>query len=117
MLQNRIGQEQTIEYSFQINKLNGAEPYFLEVSPLRDAADKIEMIFIAAMVLIIDPNNPSAISLEPLKTLFNLTSDELNVAGLLLQGNTLMNVSEIKWVAIDTAKLKLKLYMQNGGAK
>ena len=75
------------------------------------------MIFIAAMVLIIDPNNPSAISLEPLKTLFNLTSDELNVAGLLLQGNTLMNVSEIKWVAIDTAKLKLKLYMQNGGAK
>ena len=89
----------------------------MEVSPLRDAADKIEMIFIAAMVLIIDPNNPSAISLEPLKTLFNLTSDELNVAGLLLQGNTLMNVSEIKWVAIDTAKLKLKLYMQNGGAK
>ena len=89
----------------------------MEVSPLRDAADEIEVIFIAAMVLIIDPNNPSAISLEPLKTLFNLTSDELNVAGLLLQGNKLMNVSEIKWVAIDTAKLKLKLYMQNGGAK
>ena len=89
----------------------------MEVSPLRDAADEIEVIFIAAMVLIIDPNNPPTISLEPLKTLFNLTSDELNVAGLLLQGNKLMNVSEIKWVAIDTAKLKLKLYMQNGGAK
>ena len=88
----------------------------MEVSHLRGAADEIEVIFIAAMVLIIDPNNPPTISLELLKTLFNLTSAKLNVAGLLLQGNTLMNVSEIKWVDIDTAKLKLKLYMQNGGA-
>ena len=89
----------------------------MEVSHLRGAADEIEVIFFAAMVLIIDPNNPPTISLELLKTLFNLTSAELNVAGLLLQGNTLINVSEIKWVAIDTVKLKLKLIMQNSGAK
>ena len=82
------------------------------MSPLRDAADEIDVIFIAAMVLIIDSNNPSTISLEPLKTLFNLTSAELNVAGFLLQGNTLMNVSEIRGVAIDTVKLKLKLSMR-----
>ena len=87
----------------------------MEVSPLRDAADEIEVIFIAAMVLIIDPNNPPTISLEPLKTLFNLKSAELNVAGLLMQGNTLMKVSEIKGVAIDTVKLKLKLSMHKRG--
>ena len=85
------------------------------MSHLRGAADEIEVIFIAAMVLIIDPNNPPTISLELLKTLFNLTSAKLNVAGLLLQGNTLMKVSEIKGVAIDTVKLKLKLSMHKRG--
>jgi len=85
------------------------------VSPLRDAADEIDVIFIAAMVLIIDSNNPSTISLEPLKTLFNLTSAELNVAGLLLQGNTLMNVSEIRGVAIDRVKTQAKVVYAKTG--
>ena len=85
------------------------------MSPLRDGAGEIEGIFIGAMVLIIDPNNPPTISLEPLKTLFNLTSAELNVAGLLLQGNTLMNVSEIRGVAIDRVKTQAKVVYAKTG--
>ena len=88
----------------------------MEVSHLRGAADEIEVIFIAAMVLIIDPNNPPTISLEPLKTLFNLKSAELNVAGLLMQGNTLMKVSEIRGEASNPVTTQTKVvYAQTGG--
>ena len=104
-----------IEYSLQINKRTDMEPYFVEISPLRDGAGEIADGFFGAMVLIIDPNKPPLISLEPLKTLFKLTGAELNVAGLLLKGNTLMNVSEIRGVAIDTVKTQAKaVYAKTG---
>jgi hypothetical protein len=57
-----------MEYSFRVNKRTVAEPYFFEVSALRDGAGEIEGIIIGAMVLIIDPNIPPTISLEPLKS-------------------------------------------------
>ncbi|MDB3912718.1 helix-turn-helix transcriptional regulator, partial [Paracoccaceae bacterium] len=71
--------------------------------------------FFGAMVLIIDPNKPPLIPLEPLKTLFKLTGAELNVAGLLLKGNTLIDVSEIRGVAIVTVKTQAKaVYAKTG---
>lgn len=104
-----------IEYSFQINKRTDMKPYFVEISPLRDGAGEIADGFFGVMVLIIDPNKPPLISLEPLKTLFKLTGAELNVAGLLLKGNALMNVSEIRGVAIDTVKTQAKaVYAKTG---
>ena len=109
------GKNMAVEYSFQIKKRTDMEPYFVEISPLRDGASAIADGFFGAMVLIIDPNKPPLISLEPLKTLFKLTGAELNVAGLLLKGNTLMDVSEIRGVAIDTVKTQAKaVYAKTG---
>ena len=109
------GKNMAVEYSFQIKKRTDMEPYFVEISPLRDGASAIADGFFGAMVLIIDPNKPPLISLEPLKTLLKLTGAELNVAGLLLKGNTLMDVSEIRGVAIDTVKTQAKaVYAKTG---
>ena len=106
------GKNMALEYSLQINKRTDMEPYFVEISPLRDGAGEIADGFFGAMVLIIDPNKPP---LEPLKTLFKLTGAELNVAGLLLKGNTLIDVSEIRGVAIVTVKTQAKaVYAKTG---
>ncbi|MBT6534143.1 MAG: helix-turn-helix transcriptional regulator [Marinovum sp.] len=109
------GKNMALEYSLQINKRTDMEPYFVEISPLRDGAGEIADGFFGAMVLIIDPNKPPLIPLEPLKTLFKLTGAELNVAGLLLKGNTLIDVSEIRGVAIVTVKTQAKaVYAKTG---
>jgi DNA-binding CsgD family transcriptional regulator len=76
---------------------------------LQDGAGEIADGFFGAMVLIIDPYKP------PHKTLFKLTGAELSVADLLLKGNTLMNVSEIRGVAIETVKTQAKaVYAKTG---
>ncbi len=91
-----------------VGKRNRTEPYFLEVSPIRDGADELNEDFVGAMVMIIDPENLPRFSTNPVAKIFGLTVAEADVAELLVTGTPLGEIAEIRGVSLETIRTQSK---------
>lgn len=110
------GKNDQREHVISARKRNLGEPYFLEVSPLRDGADELNDGFSGSFILIIDPANPPKLPLRQVATLYKLTPVEADVAEKLISGHTAVEIAEMRNVSIDTIKTQAKNIYSKIGA-
>jgi DNA-binding CsgD family transcriptional regulator len=91
-----------------VRKRNLEEPYLMEVSPLRDGADELNDGFAGALVMVVDPVNPPHLPVKSVTALYGLTQAESDVVELLIAGNTLNNIAEIRGVSPETIRSQSK---------
>lgn len=82
----------------------GKEPIYLEISPVRDTEGELSAGFAGAFVTLIDPNDPPDLLPGPLTVLCGLTSAEHEVSALLLKGNPIDRIAEVRGVSPETIK-------------
>lgn len=95
-----------------VQRTDGGAPFYLELSPLREAGTEFEQAFAGAFVTIIDPDNPPEISPLSLVALCGLTGAEREVAGLLLRGLPIDTIAEMRNVSPETIKTQTRAIYQ-----
>ncbi|MHA7775873.1 helix-turn-helix transcriptional regulator [Roseibium sp. M-1] len=113
-----IGQDPSFEHSLLAPKRDGEDPYLLEISPLRDGDDEMNDSLAAALMLIIDPSDPPALTPDAAARVFSLSPAETAVVSLLLEGKSLPEIAETRSVAVDTIRnqcraIHLKMGVRN----
>jgi DNA-binding CsgD family transcriptional regulator len=110
------GENDSIENSLLADRRSDKEPYFVEISPLRDGGQEIENEFAGAMLLIVDPDDPPKFANNPIKVLYKLTDTETEIASMLFDGKALTQIAEIRSVALDTVKNQCRAIYAKTGA-
>jgi len=105
------------ELTMVIPKRFGDVSYLIEISPLRDVNSEYERSFSGCIITIIDPENPPKLSVEPITELYGFTNAESEVVNLLVSGNTIENIADIRGVAPDTVKNQCKSAYSKSGVK
>ena len=102
--------------SFAVKDENDAAAYVAHVIPISRAAHDIFAKGYALLVLnpINSKTNPSA---DLLRSLFDLTAAEANVARKLAAGETVENVAEDGDVSINTVRTQIRKILEKTGAK
>lgn len=71
------------------------DSYLIEISPLRDGDDELNENLSGAMMTIIDPQDSPKLAIEAAAQLYDLTTAEAAVSGLLIEGKTLPEIADI----------------------
>jgi len=98
-----------------LERPSGARPYLLEVVPLRDSTDELNVGLCGALVVIMDPENTADFDISTFAQLHELTPAEAQVCALLLNGNKAGDIAEIRNTRLSTAKTQIKaIYAKTG---
>ena len=95
---------------------SGADPYLVEVAPLRDK-DEIESQFSGCLVFIIDPSKTDVVSTEGMRALYSLTPSESEVCKLVAQGFATDDIADVRSLTRETVRNYIKQVLQKTGTK
>ena len=96
---------------------DGAVPCLAELSPVHDTDDELGDRFSGAIVTIVDPSRRASIDARGLDLAYGLTSAEVAVAELLLDGMTYARIAEARSVSAETVKSQVGSLLAKTGAK
>jgi DNA-binding CsgD family transcriptional regulator len=98
-----------------VERKSGKRPFMLEFAPLRDATGELEGSFYGAIVLIVDPENQRAVSVDRIAKLFGLTEAEADVCRLMVGAHSSAEIAEMRNVSEGTVKTQFKaIYAKTG---
>lgn len=94
---------------------SGAQPFVIEVAPVRDRNGEVDTGFHGALVFIVDPENLAAIQVTKMCALFSLTAAEGEVCQWMFEGLSAAEVAERRGVAEGTVKAQFRsIYAKTG---
>jgi DNA-binding CsgD family transcriptional regulator/PAS domain-containing protein len=99
-----------------VQRPSGKRPYVLLVAPVGRQAFAPELKAPAVIVFATDPERQQEAARQALARIFALTSAESRLAGLLIQGETLVRAAERLGVSHNTARTHLQRIYQKTGA-
>jgi DNA-binding CsgD family transcriptional regulator len=88
-----------------LHRASGAQPLILQTSPLPSTAPFGEH---SVLLLVTDPDRPANPSDEVLRSLYDLTAAEIEVATGLVTGYSLREIASLRQVAIGTVRGQIK---------
>ncbi|RIL04647.1 MAG: hypothetical protein DCC71_13300 [Proteobacteria bacterium] len=88
----------------EIPRRTRAEPYLVDVAPLRDDAGEVGGAFRGVLVLMIDPEHRELLGIEGLARSYALSPTETLVCRMLAQGMTLREIATGRGVSVETVK-------------
>jgi len=97
-------------------KSSQKEDYLLDISPLKDTDGELESGLTGALVTVIDIELQGFIEIEGLAKLYQLSSAEEGVAGLIVQGKKYSEMAEIRNVSPETIKTQVNSIMLKTGS-
>ena len=96
------------ERSITIERPSGATPYLMIVSPIVDVEAELQSGLRCAMVLIVDPEDRKAVSVDGLVQLGRLTRTEAAVCALLVEGQGTDEIAERRNISENTTRQHIK---------
>lgn len=106
------GEQTTHEFLFVGERRSNKDPLLIEVSPLRDYANELSGRLSGALITLIDPSNTRPFNAGRLIASYKLSKSEADVCQLLLEGNTTVNIAEIRSVSPETIKTQISSIFQ-----
>jgi len=102
------GSANTFEHVLTVPKRSGGQPYVVEISPIRDGDDELNDKFSGVMILILDPDDPPDVRIDPVAALYRLSKAETEVLSLIARGKLLSCIAEIRSVSEQTVRNQLR---------
>lgn len=106
------GAGNTAEVVMGIQRHSSAQPFLIEITPLRDYASELETGLEGALVTVIDPENTRPFSTALVADAYGLTPAESEVCRYLVDGWTNGRIAEERRVSIDTVKTQVASILQ-----
>lgn len=91
----------------RITRLSGKPPYQATICPL-SRIDGPWGDRATAVIFVIDPDNPSPMSKDAMRTYYGLTEAELRLCGQLLLGRSLKEAAEATEISVNTVRTQIK---------
>lgn len=101
------GEGRTPAATMRLARNSEAEPYVVDISPMRDPDNELQAGFAGTLVSIIDPDYGLSLDTRLLKSLFGLTTAEVDVAEKVLAGLSTIQIAEARSVSSETVKSQI----------
>lgn len=109
------GEGVTAQRHMAIERPSGKHAFMVEVTPVRDGLDELNVQLRGAMVVVIDPDRTEDLKIKKFTDLYGLTKAESNVCDLLIKGKSAIEIAEVRSTAISTSKSQIKaVYAKTG---
>lgn len=109
------GGTQTVDL-FNASRRSGDDPFCIEVSPLRDTDNEIGARFRGALVKIYDPAYHPIIRIDAFARVYGLTSDEMSVAMMLVNGIESEEIAETRNIVVESARDQIRSVFTKTGS-
>lgn len=106
------GAGESAEIIMAVQRRSKAQPFLIEVTPLRDYAREVETGLEGALVTVIDPDNTTPFSTAMVADAYGLTPAESEVCRHLVDGWTNGRIADERRVSIDTVKTQIASILQ-----
>jgi DNA-binding CsgD family transcriptional regulator len=94
--------------TLEVPRRTGAEPYLVDVAPLRDDGGEVGGAFRGVLLVTIDPERRELLGIEGLARSYALSPAETLVCRMLAQGMTLREIADVRGVTLDTVKTQAR---------
>jgi len=102
------------ETRMTLTRRSEAEPYMVEVMPMRDR-NEMESPFRGALVFVIDPVKTDVVSAEGLQQIYGLSKSESEVCKLLAEGLETDEIADARNFSLETVRSYVKQVLQKTG--
>ncbi len=103
-----LDKENALAGATTLNSATGSAPYRVVVTPLSRQKRYLAPFEAAAIVRVINPMEPSPVSLKAVQDLYGLTGAEARLAAALVEGHSLASAAAQFGVAVGTVRTQLK---------
>lgn len=107
-------QHNRAETLISLPRRSGADPYLVEISPLR-SNDEIESQFSGCLMFIIDPAKTDVVSTKGMEELYKLTGAESEVCKMLAEGFETNDIADTRNTTRETVRNSVKQILQKTG--
>lgn len=111
-----LGQKDCAETLLTLPRQSGADPYLVEVSPIREK-EEIGSQFSGCLVFVIDPAKTDVVSTAGMQTLYSLTNAEAEVCKLVAKGFGTDEIADVRNLTRETVRNYIKLVLNKTGVK
>lgn len=105
------------EQLLAIQRKSDADPYLVDVAPLRDPASEIDAGLDGALITIIDPDHLPQPKMNRFVALYGLTEAEADVCEMAIHGLSLNEIAERRDTSPTTAKNQVASILQKCGVR
>ncbi|MCK5445737.1 MAG: helix-turn-helix transcriptional regulator, partial [Rhodospirillaceae bacterium] len=107
-------QDNRAESLMTLPRSSGADPYIVEVAPIRDHGE-IETEFNGALVFVIDPAKTDVVSTEGMQMLYQLTGAESEICKLIAEGMETDDMADARNITRETVRSYIKQILHKTG--
>ena len=98
-----------------VPKLSGVGEFYLDISPLNDTDNEIDMGLSGALVTVIDTEANEIIMTDGVAELYNLSKTEAIICDMLAQGKKYREMADIRGVSQETIKTQVNSVFRKTG--
>ena len=110
------GEGSRTETRLQLTRRDHTHPLLVDITPLSDSGRELDLFLQGALVTLIDPDRPRKLEVVSFANLHGFTAAEQEVCKLLVEGNSVKEIAEIRNTTHVTAKNQINRILGKVGA-
>lgn len=111
------GNGDTTQCVLQVNRPSLSHPFLIDVVPVSDANQELDIGIRGALVIAVDPENTRRLDTGTFGKLYRLTEAETEVCDLVIRGFQTGEIAEIRRTKFNTAKNQIAAVFQKTGTQ
>ena len=111
------GEGDTASGGMLITRPSGADPFYVEVSPLRDSDREVDARYQGAMLTVYDPDYAPMLDLKGFSAVHGLTTAEQVVTSLIVDGASTDEIAERRNTSLGTVRNQIKSILRKTGSR
>ena len=111
------GEGDTASGGLLITRPSGADPFYVEVSPLRDSDREVDARYQGAMLTVYDPDYAPMLDLKGFSAVHGLTTAEQVVTSLIVDGANTDEIAERRNTSLETVRNQVKSILRKTSSR
>ena len=109
------GESKEAEHLVRVHRPSSANPYLVDVSPLRDGQGQLGDVLEGALITVIDPERVPTMKLPRFTMYYGMTPTEAEICPLIIEGMSIEQIAETRNTKPNTAKNQVAAILQKAG--
>jgi len=109
------GEGRTSEKLMLVSRKTGGQELLLDIAPLAESGIELDHTLRGCVIVVTDPDNPPDVDMQRFARLNGLTPAETEICNLVVAGNGVPDIAEMRAVSPNTVRNQIKAVLQKTG--